>query len=235
MNSPRRWGEWSNETMDLYVASHVIEAGVAVLLSAAVMMALGIAARRGAGPAMVHDPCSLDPAHDEGDLATILTGGGDRRAPLAFDERADLTGKGPRDAIADPGHTALHEAAHAVSAIVMGIPLRSVDTKARRIGDVVSCGFTDTGPLNARDVRGKGEDAAMPHLVQKFAGPAAELCVNKLATRDGPGISDFDCARRIAAVAICDATQQADGSMLIPPEELRRNESRLCALLGSAR
>src|SRR4051812_23796059 len=142
--------------MDMYTASYLIAAGA---LCAAVMTTIGIAALRGATPAVVHDPCSLDPADDAGDPVTILTGGGDRWVSLSFDVRADLARKGPRDAMTDPGHVALHEAAHAVSAIVLGIPLRGVDTKARRVGDVASCGFTDTGPLDAWDVRGKGEDA----------------------------------------------------------------------------
>jgi hypothetical protein len=80
----------------------------------------------------------------------------------------------------DPRFVAVHEAGHAVSAIVLGLNLASVDIKRRRLPDGgISMGFTDTGKTGLEDIGGKGEEAALPHVIQSLTGALAESKVNE--------------------------------------------------------
>jgi hypothetical protein len=133
-----------------------------------------------------------------------------------------------------PKYIATHEAGHAVSAIVLGLNLKSVDIKRRILGVGISVGFTDTGRLGIDDVAGKGEDAALPHLIHTLTGPLAESMVNPFAYEFGGHEMDREDARHIAAAAICEITTMPDGSMGVTADERRRHGPRLDALFDAA-
>jgi hypothetical protein len=133
----------------------------------------------------------------------------------------------------DPRHIALHEAGHAVAAVVLGLSLRKVELKRRVIPQGISVGFTDS-PVEVMDVAGKGEEAAMPRMIQIMAGPVAEMRENEDVVATGAFQHDMDFLRRVAAVATLEATQRADGRMEIPPDVLQRNKSRLDQTCASA-
>jgi hypothetical protein len=83
----------------------------------------------------------------------------------------------------DPFFVAMHEAGHAVSAAVYGLPFTGVDVTLRRRDEGrTSAGMTHVVDLNPRDVVGKGE-ATLPRLIQCTAGPCAEELVNPHAFR----------------------------------------------------
>src|SRR3954469_17251718 len=88
---------------------------------------------------------------------------------------------------------ATHETGHAVSAVVLGLPLSAVDIKRRELpGGLTSLGFTGTRPVNTQDVLGRGEGVALPLMVQCLTGMAAEVRVNVLATESsGPFSQDL--------------------------------------------
>jgi hypothetical protein len=78
--------------------------------------------------------------------------------------------------------------------------------------------------------RAKGEEAALPHIIQSMAGPIAESGVNpRIGEFDGH-TEDVDGARRIAAFSICTLTRREDGNLEATSEELERNADRLQAL-----
>jgi hypothetical protein len=131
-------------------------------------------------------------------------------------------------------YVAIHEAGHAVSAIVLGIDLNSVDIKRRRLPGVISVGFTSTKRLSLGDVAGKGEGVALPHVIQSFTGPIAESMVNPFVCEFGGDEKDRADARLIAAAAICEVTTMPDGSRGVTPDELERHRPRLEALFDSA-
>jgi hypothetical protein len=129
---------------------------------------------------------------------------------------------------------AMHEAGHAVSAIVLGYNLKSVDLNERMLPNgQVSVGFTDSGKVQVDEVRGKGEAAALPHMIQCVTGPIAESMVNPGFMEYGGHRDDFENARRVAAVALCNAIENA-GRMENSSEELKRVETRLDALCEAA-
>jgi hypothetical protein len=133
----------------------------------------------------------------------------------------------------DPRFVATHEAGHAVSAIVLGFGLKSVDIKRRRVPGIpggLSMGFTDSGRVDVEDVAGKGEEAALPHIIQSMTGNMAEARVNHRLAECNGHEADMRDASRVAVVAICEATERGDGRLEITPEEIERNAVRLQAL-----
>jgi hypothetical protein len=58
----------------------------------------------------------------------------------------------------DRRYIALHEAGHAVSAVVLGKKLKKVNIKSRVVPGGVSVGFTDSGRLELMEVAGMGEE-----------------------------------------------------------------------------
>jgi ATP-dependent Zn protease len=132
----------------------------------------------------------------------------------------------------DVHYVATHEAGHAVAAVVLGLNLRSIDLKRRHLPDgQVSQGFTDC-PVAVEDVRNL--DAVIPCLVQALAGPYAESLVNPRVLQEGGARGDLDEARKVAVLAVCEATDTGGGRMTITPEEQKRNEGRIHSLLMEA-
>jgi hypothetical protein len=105
---------------------------------------------------------------------------------------------------------AIHEAAHAVAAVVHGIDLISVDIKKTKMGDNVREGCAFVEPIEPSDIIGKGRDAAMPHLVLSLAGPMAQDNVYPGYLDDFPDSSDGKRALAIAAAALFDVTRHDD-------------------------
>jgi hypothetical protein len=105
---------------------------------------------------------------------------------------------------------AIHEAAHAVAAVVHGIDLISVDIKKTKMGDNGREGCAFVEPIEPSDIIGKGRDAAMPHLVLSLAGPMAQDNLYPGCLDDFPDSSDGKRALAIAAAALCDVTQYDD-------------------------
>ena len=72
-------------------------------------------------------------------------------------------------------YIATHEAGHAVSAVVLGLPLDSVDIRRRTLSDGrISVGFSDTGHIKVNDVKRMDEKTLISHLSSIMAGPIAE-------------------------------------------------------------
>lgn len=135
----------------------------------------------------------------------------------------------------DLRYIAHHEAGHAVSAVVLGFPLRTVDIKRRPMpGGQVSMGFTDTGPVGIKEVAGKGEAAARRLIVQCMTGPLAEMEVNPRLLEEGGDRQDRADAMRTATVAMCVPQDRGGGRMEISSAEQVRNKDRINALVMSS-
>jgi cell division protease FtsH len=154
--------------------------------------------------------------------------------PLRGTFKADSTsvdGYDPNDI----RYVAIHEAGHAVSAVVLGFNLKSVEIRRRRMpSGQWSLGFTDTGSVVNLEVAGKGEEFVKSYLIQEFSGPMAELQVNDRAAESSALADDLEGARRIAVLAICEASDKGDGTFEINPNEMARNEARLNSLIRNA-
>jgi ATP-dependent Zn protease len=161
------------------------------------------------------------------------------KRPRSLFKRRERTGvvKADRAVCYDPNnprYVATHEAGHAVSAIVLDLDLKSVDIKRRRLPEGISLGLTDTRKVGLDEVAGKGEEVALPLLIQLLTGSSAESMVNPhLHELDGH-IKDLEDARRIAVAAICELTTRPDGLMEVTREEQQRHRPRLEALFESA-
>ena len=134
----------------------------------------------------------------------------------------------------DVSFIAFHEAGHAVSAIVLGMDLKSVDIKVRALPNgMTSVGFTDSGRVAVEDITGKGVDVVMPHLVHSMAGPFAEASINERASEFSGHHGDVEDAKRLAAFSLCEFVETEEG-MQITIEELKKNETQLNSLIHSA-
>src|ERR1700731_705226 len=116
--------------------------------------------------------------------------------------RSGVIGKEPeRYNPDDMRYIATHEAGHAVAAVVLGLGLKSVDVRGRRMPDGNhSAGFTEL-QVPSPDIASKGEDGAMPYLIQSLAGAYAEAKVNPRTAEYGLFEQDLESAHGIAAVA----------------------------------
>jgi hypothetical protein len=133
-----------------------------------------------------------------------------------------------------PHYIAVHEAGHAVAAIVLGLGLRGVHIRCRQIEGRDSVGFTDC-PCNLDDLKLK-EEVALPWMVHALAGPVAEWGVNPRLFREGKAAyaGDVKEARLLAVVATCDMVDQGDGKRLATPEEQARKQGAIDALVDRA-
>jgi hypothetical protein len=148
-------------------------------------------------------------------LVVARTGGASRRDP------------------GDPRQIAIHEARHAVAAVVLGIQLVSVDILPGRHPNgarVVSEVSTGGAPVQER--RGQDEGPAMPYLIQICAGLRAGSIVE-------PGVfgrtyleSDEDNASRLANEAICGIP--GGGPARMDSDVVERSRGRLDGPANSA-
>jgi cell division protease FtsH len=129
---------------------------------------------------------------------------------------------------------AVHEAGHAVAAVVYGLTLHGVDIRRRRLPNgMVSMGFTQC-PIDARDFAGKGEAAAMPHAVQVLAGPLAEVAFSPgYFHTAGSDAHDREAAWMIATIAVCEPVHR-DDRIGIAPGERERNRDRIDKFMEDA-
>jgi hypothetical protein len=126
----------------------------------------------------------------------------------------------------------MHEAGHAVAAIVLGFDLKSVDIVGGQTPEVEILGLADSGRVPVSELAGKGEEVALPHIIHSMAGPLAEGMVNphvKDREYDGHRM-DVESANWVAFVSICDSTTGADGLQEITREERMRNVDRVQAV-----
>jgi hypothetical protein len=133
----------------------------------------------------------------------------------------------------DPKFIAMHEAGHAVAAIVLGFDLKSVDIVGRQTPEVEILGVADSGRVHGSELAGKGEEVGLPHIIHSWAGPLAESRVNP-HVRDREYEAhrlDVESAYRFAVLSICNPTTGADGLREITREERMRNVDRVQALL----
>jgi hypothetical protein len=123
---------------------------------------------------------------------------------------------------------AVHEAGHAVATVVLGLELKSVEVRPHILPDGrLRFGLTDA-PITDADFAGRGENAAMPYLIQGWSGPVAEQKVNPRYHEYNGGTNDFKCVKQIAVIAICNF---ASAENVVITEEQR---VRVNALLDSA-
>ncbi len=120
---------------------------------------------------------------------------------------------------ADAYHTAIHEAGHAVAAVVLGIGLESVSIKKRWMPDgKVAGGMADFGDIDGRKYVGAGREAIMPYLTCVVAGPLAEFLVDPTIMNGIGHLDDFEKLRVFAYLALSE-TPQVDGQPLVIDEE----------------
>jgi len=119
---------------------------------------------------------------------------------------------------------ALHEAGHAVAAVVLGLPLRSVDIVRRLLPNGrISLGYTDC-PIRSKEC---SIEALMPGMILSAAGPLAEISANPDAAAGGAFDSDLADIDRMAAIAVCKAQKVLGGRSFIPPEEIEKNAEEI--------
>lgn len=146
----------------------------------------------------------------------------DRGTPVFTPRRR----RGPND----PYSIAVHEAGHAVAAVALGLPLKSVDVRVRRLpGGRVSVGYTNC-PIPATR-----EPAVLSAaMTQLMCGPLAEARVDPAAARSGCHDLDQESARRLAAFIACESTTDPDGRDSISSREIQREAARIEQLVGRA-
>jgi hypothetical protein len=91
-----------------------------------------------------------------------------------------------------------------VAALAYSIPLEFVDIHRRELPNgQVSVGFTRTPRKMVSEIAGRGEDTALPLMIQILAGPAAEAQADpRYAIKVGSDACDRKDAYRIAHVAL---------------------------------
>jgi ATP-dependent Zn protease len=139
----------------------------------------------------------------------------------------------PRDA-RERRSAALHEAGHAVAAVVFGLELKSVDIKRRRLPNgTLVCGSTNSEPVKPTEIAGKGEKVVKPFMIVALAGGFAQLTVDSSADVSAGAREDHEDAKGMAIAALC-GTMDVDGETRVGDEELARKEDQINALIESA-
>jgi hypothetical protein len=144
------------------------------------------------------------------------------RPPLSVERKMDAN---------DMRFIAIHEAAHAVSAVHFGLGLQSVDIKRRQLPDgVLSVGYTRC-PVPVVH----GESEAMPWMIHILVASLAESAFNphREALNSGSR-DDQESARRIAVVALCPSTIRGDGKVEITPDVIAEHEGGIQAFWSAA-
>jgi hypothetical protein len=137
----------------------------------------------------------------------------------------------------DERYIAVHEAAHAVAAVVRDLPMEAVDLQ-RRVGadGDVSVGHVHTGRVELSEYIGKGEKFAMPRLICLMAGNFAEAKVNPRVLESASHAGDAEDARCVADLAVCDPHEviHNDGHLEVSAEVRLKNAPRRTALWKAA-
>jgi ATP-dependent Zn protease len=124
---------------------------------------------------------------------------------------------------------AIHEAGHAVAAVVVGLEVKSVNIRPHILPDGrIRFGLAEA-MFRDDDLAGKGEAVAMPYLIQGWSGPIAEQKVNDRYYEYNGGSNDFDLLKHIAIISLCGYATE-DNVVMSEEQRLRVN-----ALLESAR
>jgi hypothetical protein len=127
----------------------------------------------------------------------------------------------------------MHEAGHAVAAVLLGIELKGVDVNRRDYGNGrTALGFTDAPVPNAA-IAGQGA-VAMPYIIQALAGPIAESAVNPhIDQLSGFDENDRRQAIEITRTAIC-AKKRLDGNWQVDPVDVELNRGPMERLIRDA-
>jgi len=104
---------------------------------------------------------------------------------------------------------AVHEAAHAVAMVVLGLALRSVDIRLRRVpSGGLARGSTEMVVTDTRQLIGCGEAAVLPYMVCLMAGPLAESTIDDDALEEaGGGADDVLKISALAHLALSETAQ----------------------------
>jgi ATP-dependent Zn protease len=127
---------------------------------------------------------------------------------------------------------ALHEAGHAVAAVVLGLGLKFTDIKPRRSDEDgrIILGWTVLDEIEAREIARIGEEAAFPYLVELYAAGAAESLIGSGKRDFAASEIDFAEAHRFAITALCEFTEGAGGRLLVSSEAQGRKAGEIDAL-----
>jgi hypothetical protein len=131
----------------------------------------------------------------------------------------------------DPRYVAYHEAGHAVAAVVVGIDLKWVDIRPGTLPDGRPVGGFTRIAIENDDIVGKGEEAALPYMVQGLAGIFTECQINphNREWQEAAG-DDMEDMGRVERLAICESVREDDGHFVFTPEGIQRGAPRMLAL-----
>jgi hypothetical protein len=87
----------------------------------------------------------------------------------------------------------MHQAGHAMAAVVLDLGLKSVDLKRREYENGrLAVGFAAVRGVRAEETVGKGEEVVFPYLIQRLAGGYAESLVHGALQHNDCLEEDFD-------------------------------------------
>ena len=118
----------------------------------------------------------------------------------------------------------MHQSGHAVSAVVLGLGLKSVDIVPLRTPDGRKMDGLTALQISASAMDGKGEAATFPHVVRCFAGGLAEALIDPHVRNADRLQEDLDEARRFAAAAVCGISRKRSGRMEVTARAQREKQ-----------